>query len=66
LANRYLCFFEDPCQKNLDLKWSRFFRTPLGSSKKDITNMGRLLKTELRRTSFPRKIGTLPSSRKVI
>jgi hypothetical protein len=39
--------------------------TPFGISKKDIINMGRLLKTELSETSFPRKIGILPSSKKV-
>ena len=51
LASRYLCFSEDPCQKNLDLKLSRFFKTPFRISKKDIMNMGRLLSTEFSRTN---------------
>jgi hypothetical protein len=36
LASRYLCLSEDPCQKNLDRKWSRFFKTPFGISKKEV------------------------------
>ena len=39
--------------------------TPLGISKKDIINMGKLLKTELIRTSLPHKIGILLSNKKV-
>jgi hypothetical protein len=46
-------FLLEPCQKNLDMKGSRFLRTPSGISKKDIMNMGRLLNTELSRTNLP-------------
>ena len=53
LASLYLCLSVVPFQKNLDLKWSRFLSTPLGISKKDIMNMGRLLKIELSRTNIP-------------
>jgi hypothetical protein len=53
LVSLYLSLLEDPCQKNLDLKKSRFLSTPLGISKKDIINMGRLLKTKFSKTSLP-------------
>ena len=65
LASLYLCLFEDPCQKNLDLKRSRFLRTPLEISKKDIINMGRLLKTEFSKTSLPQNTSVSPSSKRV-
>jgi hypothetical protein len=41
------------CQKNLDLKYSIFFRTPFSTSKQDIMNIGKLDKTELINTNLP-------------
>jgi hypothetical protein len=52
----------EPCQKNLDLKWPRFLRTPFGTSKKDIMNMGKLLNTEFSRTNLPHRIDILLSN----
>jgi hypothetical protein len=53
LASLYLCLIAEPCQKNLDLKWSRFLKTLLGTSRKDIMNMGKLLNTEFSITNLP-------------
>jgi hypothetical protein len=39
-----------------------FLRTPLGTSKKDIMNMVRLLNTEFSRTNLPHRIDILLSN----
>jgi hypothetical protein len=62
LASLHLCSLAKPCRKNLDPKWSRFLRTPLGSSKKDIMNIRSLLNTAFSRTNLPQRIDILLSN----
>jgi hypothetical protein len=60
LANLYLRLCWLFCQKNLDLKQSIFSNTPLGSSKKDIINIGKLESTEFIKTNRPPTENILP------
>ena len=51
LVNRYFFLWSSLYQKNRDMKWSSFFITPQGTSKKENINIRRLLKIELIKTS---------------
>ena len=56
----YFLLWPSLCQKNLDLKKSNLFRTPLGISKKESINIGRLVSIELINTCMSPYNGILP------
>lgn len=62
LTNLYF-FSPSACQKNLDLRYSSFSKTILGTSKKDNMYSERLVRTELMRTNLPPTLTSVcPSS----
>ena len=53
LANLYFFFWSSDCQKNLDLRYSNFSKTCLGTSKNDNIYIARLVRTKLINTNWP-------------